>query len=100
MLGQIFGFPVFDSTAQNSAANSMFGQLGQSGLYNANQAASNAHAAAMAQQQMAQYNAAMMRNQQQWMVNGIRMDFTEFLDEIAPGEDNPMRTFLILKYKK
>lgn len=100
MLGQIFGFPVFSTTTQNSAANSMFGQLGQTGLYNANQPASIAHAAAMAQQQQAQYNAAMMRNQQQWMINGMRMTFDEFLDEIAPGEDNPMRTFLILKYKK
>lgn len=101
MLGQIFGFPVFDSTAQNSAANSMFGSAGQIGsAYQANQLASNAHAAAMAQQQMAQYNAAMQRRQHRWMVNGVTMTFDEFLDEMAPGEDNPMRTFLILKYKQ
>lgn len=99
MLNSIFD-AVFGAAPQNSAANSMFGQAGQSGLYNANQAANNAHAAAMAQQQMAQYNAAMQRNQQRWMVNGVRMTFDEFLDAIAPGDDNPMRTFLILKYKE
>jgi hypothetical protein len=28
------------------------------------------------------------------------MSFDDFLDEVAPGDDNPQRTFLILKYKK
>lgn len=56
------------------------------------------------QTQAALWNQAMSqglaRQQHQWMINGVTMTFDQFLDELAPGEDNPMRTFLILKYKK
>ena len=100
MLGTIFGLPVFSTTTQNSAATGLLGTAGQAGsAYQANQQASNAHAQAMAQQQMAQYNAAMMRNQHRYMINGRTMTWDEWLDELAPGDDNPQRTFLTLKYK-
>jgi hypothetical protein len=39
-------------------------------------------------------------NQHAWMIDGRTMTWTDFLDELAPGEHNPMRSFLILKYKK
>lgn len=35
----------------------------------------------------------------EWMINGRTMSWSEWLDELAPGEDNPMRTFLTLKYR-
>lgn len=37
-------------------------------------------------------------NQHTWMIDGRTMTFRQFLDEIAPGEDNPNRTYLMLKY--
>lgn len=54
-----------------------------------------------AQQRMAtaQYNAALERNQHRYMINGKTMTWDQFLDELAPGDDNPMRSFLTLKYK-
>ena len=52
-----------------------------------------------AQQALLGHNAAAMRkNQHRWMINGRTMTWHEFLDEMAPGEDNPQRTFLTLKY--
>jgi len=38
------------------------------------------------------------QHQHTWMIDGRTMTFRDFLDEIAPGEDNPQRTFLMLKY--
>ena len=80
---------------------------GLQNAYNQNQQASNSHSANMnlAQQQAAQYNQILMQSQMaqqqhHWMINGRTMTFDQWLDELAPGEDNPMRTFLILKYKK
>jgi hypothetical protein len=39
-------------------------------------------------------------HQHGWMVNGRTMTWADFLDELAPGEDNPLRTFLTLKYQR
>jgi len=41
---------------------------------------------------------AMRKNQHRWMINGRTMTWQQFLDEMAPGDDNPQRTFLMLKY--
>lgn len=68
---------------------------GQSGL--ANQA-SNSQTSQWHAQQMMAYSQALMRNQHRWMVNGVSMTFAEFLDTICPEPDDPMRTFLTLKY--
>ena len=84
-------------------ANSQMAANQQSGLqnaYNQNQAASAQHAANMYAQQFQHANAAMQKNQHRYMINGVTMTWTQFLDELAPGDDNPMRTFLILKYKE
>ena len=50
--------------------------------------------------QQAAQNQALRQRQHEWTVNGVSMTFQQFLDEIAPGDDNPLRSFLILKYKK
>jgi hypothetical protein len=50
--------------------------------------------------QQAAYNQALRQRQHEWTVNGVSMTFEQFLDQIAPGVDNHMRSFLILKYKK
>ena len=50
--------------------------------------------------QQSAYNQALRQRQHEWTVNGVSMTFQQFLDEIAPGDDNPLRSFLILKYKK
>lgn len=92
---------VFNQAGYAAAAQPILGQMsGLANAYNQNQQWSQNHAAQMYAQQQQAYNHALARNQQQWMINGIRMTFDEFLDEVAPGDDNPMRTFLILKYKK
>ncbi len=84
-----------------AAAQPILNQMsGLANAYNQNQPWSGQHAAQMYAQQQQMYNQALARNQTQWMVNGIRMTFDEFLNEVAPGDDNPMRTFLILKYKR
>jgi hypothetical protein len=92
-----------------SAHNNIWHFTKHSGLqnaYNQNQQASNAHSAHMlGQQQATQYNQAIMQSvmaqqQHHWMINGRTMTFDQWLDELAPGEDNALRTFLILKYKK
>ncbi len=92
--------------------NALFGSssnLANSQLaYNQNQAASGQHAANMSAQQQAMYNqyAQGMFNQvaadrqHRWMIDGRTMTWDEWLDELAPGEDNSLRTFLILKYKQ
>ena len=84
-----------------AAAQPMINQLqGLANAYNQNQQWSGQHAAQMYAQQQQMYNDALSARQTSWMINGVRMTFEQFLDEIAPGDDNPMRTFLILKYKK
>ena len=45
------------------------------------------------------YNAALQKNQHRYMINCRTMTWDQFLDELAPGDDNPMRSFLTLKYK-
>ncbi len=99
------GMSIFDSStasqSYSAAAQPLLNQLGGlANQYNQNQQWSQNHAAQMYAQQQQAYNHALARNQQQWMINGQRMTFDEFLNEVAPGDDNPMRTFLILKYKK
>jgi hypothetical protein len=44
--------------------------------------------------------AAMEENRHQFMLDGRTMTFREFLDEVAPDQDSPMRTFLTLKYQR
>lgn len=83
-----------------NAAQPMLGQL--QGL--ANQY-SSPYQQYNAQQQMAYNNAlsqgwaSLVKNQHKYMINGRTMAWEEWLNELAPGEDNPMRSFLTLKYK-
>lgn len=85
-----------------NAAQPMLSQL--QGL--ANQALNQRYNNYQAQQaQAAQYNQILMQSQMaqqqhRYMINGRTMSFSDWVDELAPGEDNPMRTFLILKYKE
>jgi len=85
-----------------NAAQPMLSQL--QGL--ANQAFNQQYNQYQASQtQAALYNQILMqsqmaRQQHRYMINGRTMSFDQWLDELAPGEDNPMRTFLILKYKE
>jgi hypothetical protein len=80
-----------------------------SGLLNAVGLAQNANTglynyANSAQQAQQQYNQALMNSmlaqqRTEWMINGRAMTFAQFVEEICPDPDDPMRTFLILKYK-
>lgn len=85
-----------------NAAQPMLSQL--QGL--ANQVLNQRYNNYQAQQaQAAQYNQILMQSQMaqqqhRYMINGRTMSFSDWVDELAPGEDNPMRTFLILKYKE
>lgn len=105
------GTSIFDSDSAAEASNTFFGNSGGNaaglmGSSNYGQLGAQGINPAQqwhAQQQM-QYNQALMAQQMQtrqhqWMINGKTMDFTEFLDTICPEEDDPMRTFLTLKYK-
>jgi uncharacterized protein YdeI (YjbR/CyaY-like superfamily) len=105
----------------NNVINSMFGtapyttqgqaatQINQSqiqainyGQQMAGSYAQQAHAAKQQQTQALQallMQHAYMPPKDQFMINGRSMSFEAWLDELAPGEDNSMRTFLILKYK-
>ena len=51
----------------------------------------------------AQFNAAyqqiLTERQKQWMVNGVPMTWSEFLDAVCPDPDDPHRTYLTLKYQ-
>jgi len=92
---------VFGQAGYAAAAQPQLNQLGGlANAYNQNQPYSSQHAANMLAQQQAAYNSALSARQHQYMINGRSMTFDEFLDEVAPGDDNPQRTFLILKYKK
>lgn len=90
------------SNGYANAAHPMLGQM----LGLANQASNGYNSAAQtySHQQQRLYNQQLMAAtlgtyQKHWMVNGKAMNFNEFLDEICPDADDPMRTFLILKYK-
>lgn len=58
-----------------------------------------------AQQQQMMYNQQLQmayglaRQKHEWMVNGQTMCFEDFLDTICPDQDDPHRTYLIMKYK-
>jgi hypothetical protein len=92
---------LFGQTGYAAAGQPMLNQLGGlAGQYNQNQAYSSQHAANMLAQQQAAFNAVFEQRQHQWMIDGRTMTFDQWLDEIAPGEDNSQRTFLLLKYKR
>lgn len=74
--------------------------LGQTWYQQASAAQQQGYQQAMTQQQLAAMQQSMARHKEDWMIDGKRMTFEQFLDEVAPGEDNSLRTFLILKYKK
>ena len=103
MTTTLFGFPVNILTSLSAAGSQAAMRPGQAAQnsYNQNQLASQAHSAQMYIQQAQALQAAQLaQKQHQWMVAGRTMTFDEFLDEVAPGADNSMRTFLILKYQK
>lgn len=52
------------------------------------------------QHQAGQFNQMATQRQHRFMLDGRTMTFEEFLDEVAPGNENPMRTFLTLKYQR
>ncbi len=97
MFNSIFGYP---GPGQNSTMNS--GAALQN-AYNQNQMASSQHSANMAAQQQALQGllmqSQMAQQQHRFMIDGRTMTFNQWLDELAPGEDNSLRTFLILKYQ-
>jgi hypothetical protein len=97
VFNSIFGFPL-----TNPAQGMNMNQSGSAlqNAYNQNQPHSGQYAAHMYAQQAQAYNAALQKNQHRYMINGKTMTWDQFLDELAPGDDNPMRTFLILKYKE
>lgn len=88
----IFGQPVPTQAQANSAFDSAYQQ------YNSQ----SALAGPSAQQQAAQYNQALMNSLMQqrteWMIAGVPMTFDEFLNTLCPDADDPMRSFLTLKY--
>lgn len=94
MFNSIFGQSSLLGNAQNAVQ-------GHGGL--ANQYSSPLHNQHL-QHQATQYNQALMQNmmgqqQHRYMINGRTMTFDQWLDELAPGEDNSLRSFLILKYR-
>jgi len=100
MFNSIFGYPVHVNTSMSGQSMAMTSGSALQNAYNQNQAYSGQHAANMYAQQAQAYNAALQKNQHRYMINGKTMTWDQFLDELAPGDDNPMRTFLILKYKE
>lgn len=51
------------------------------------------------QAQMQAMSLGLARQQHKYMINGRTMNFDQFLNELCPDADDPMRTFLTLKYK-
>jgi hypothetical protein len=92
---------------QQSQANLTQSQLAHQ-VSNQFQSAYNQYAAQGQQQSQQVQWAAMaaqsamsgllMQKEKNYMINGVLMTFEQFLDEVAPGDDNAMRTFLTLKY--
>lgn len=75
--------------------NSLMNSYGQGQIGNLQLTTAQQQAHAQASQA---YTAAMKQHQHRWMIDGRTMTFQSFLDEIAPGDNNPLRTFLTLKY--
>lgn len=100
MFNSIFGYPVHVNPHQPGQSITMTSGSALQNAYNQNQAFSGQHAANMYAQQAQAYNAALQKPQHRYMINGKTMTWDQFLEELAPGDDNPMRTFLILKYKE
>lgn len=99
MLGNLFGNTAAMGMNQlTGLANQAFNQARNQ--YQQNQLASPQHQQAMLAQQQAAYNSMLNQRQHRYMINGRTMTFEQWLDELAPGEDNPMRTFLTLKYQE
>lgn len=103
MFNSLFGFPINvnpNMSAGQIAMNNNASQYQNNGMANAG------HSQTMLAQQAAAWNAAvsglgqsMQSAQHRYMINGKTMTFDQFLDELCPESDDPMRTFLILKYK-
>jgi hypothetical protein len=100
MFNSLFGIPVSTTSALSGQNMLMTSGSALQNAYNQNQAYSGQHASNMLAQQQAAYNSALSARQHRFMIDGRTMSFDDFLDEVAPGDDNPQRTFLILKYKK
>jgi len=99
MFNSIFGYPVYQNPHQSGQSMTMTSGSALQNAYNQNQAFSGQHAANMLAQQAQAYNAALQKNQHRYMINGRTMDFDQFLNELCPDPDDPMRSYLILKYK-
>lgn len=80
-------FPLQGLIQQNQS------QLGQSQML-ANQSAQQW------QHLAGQFNQLAAQRQHRFMIDGRSMTFNDFLDEVAPDTDSPMRTFLTLKYQR
>lgn len=95
LLGSIMGMNVYSN--QNLGS----GQMGMA-QQNAYQSPSQSM---LAQQQMAYTNALsqgwanLVKNQHKYMINGRTMNFDDFVNELCPDPEDPMRTFLTLKYQ-
>jgi hypothetical protein len=99
-----------DNSAITNPLQNAYDAYARGSRHHQQQLASNAaaqpyYAGSIYSQQYAQQAAlkgppphAMRKNQHRWMINGRTMTWQEFLDEMAPGDDNPQRTFLMLKY--
>lgn len=88
--------------------NNILGQAGMAGLtgsYNnpaIQQYGPGAHRLANAYTQ-AQYQnmlGAMAQQRTEWMINGVTMTFDQFVETLCPDPEDPMRSYLILKYKR
>jgi len=95
MFGSVFGMN------SSMLGNTQNATQGLGGL--ANQYSSQYNTYKAQQTQAALWNQAMSqgmaRQQHKYMINGRTMHFDEFLNELCPDKDDPMRTFLTLKYK-
>ena len=74
--------------------------LGQNWYQQASAAQQQHHQAALQNQQWQAMQQAMTRHKKEWMIDGQAMSFEEFVDTLCPDPEDPMRSFLILKYKK
>ena len=97
----LFGSQVNPQTAPPAA----IGAAQQHGLMNQQGMSMQQLQHHAAQQFNAAYSQALASGQgglyqrHQWMINGVGMSFDQFVDTLCPESDDPMRTFLILKYK-
>jgi hypothetical protein len=103
MFNSLFGFPVHINPNLSGQSLQMSSGMAAQNAYNQNQAMSGQHAANMLAQQQAAYSAAQLGQlgqlQHRYMIDGRSMNFDQFLEELCPDPDDPMRSFLILKYK-